>query len=105
MVRAVTTGSLVETEETLFVLCSCHSPEHQMILSYFNDEDIPYRELTVQFHLSDMGFWRRLKYGIKYIFGYRSKYGAFSELILSDTDVAQIEEFLMKYRNEPKKER
>ena len=70
-------------------LCECHSPEHQLIFSYDKNtisEEI-FDEVYCHIHLNDSRtFWERLKYGLKYIFGYKSKYGAFDEIILDPND-------------------
>ena len=73
------------------VLCKCHSPEHQVIIQYENNQnfgsevDQPMCYLYV--HLNRLPFWQRVKYGIKYIFGRQSKYGAFDEFIINPKDV------------------
>jgi hypothetical protein len=41
-------------------------------------------------HLVKRPLWERIKYGIKYIFGYQSKYGAFDEFIINPDDAERI---------------
>lgn len=72
--------------DTALVICKCSSSEHQMIFRSFKNED----EIYVDVHLTDQGFFRRLKHGIKYIFGYKSKYGAWDEIILDKKEFKQI---------------
>ena len=74
-------------EKTLFV-CACNSTEHQIVFTSFEDEVS--KEVFVEIHLTQKSFWNRLKHGIKYIFGYQCKYGAFDEIILNDTHAAQL---------------
>ena len=76
------------------LICSCHSTDHQMILLY--DEDInesgkSYPMCYVHVLLNKLSFFKRLKYGIKYIFGYRCKYGAFDEFIFKPEDAYKIQ--------------
>lgn len=82
------------------LVCSCHSKEHQIWFSYFSDEPTGEREMYVSTHLSPLGFFSRLVYAVKYLFGYQSEFGAFSELVLFDQQIADLEDFFLKYRNE-----
>ncbi len=71
------------------IICTCGSVEHQMIISYDVDtnEEPEYDDVYVSIHLSTYrGFWNRLKYAVKYIFGYKCRYGAFDEIILNPDD-------------------
>ena len=74
-------------EQQLYI-CECYSPEHQMI---FHPTD-PNEERTifVHVHLVKRPFWYRLKYVLKYIFGYQSRYGAFDEMILGPEHSKQL---------------
>jgi hypothetical protein len=76
-------GKMVREE--LF-LCNCMSPEHQMIFSLYDWgagvqerflEDDPAENITctLSIYLQDKSFWRRVWTAIRYVFGYRSKYG------------------------------
>lgn len=68
------------------ILCKCANTEHQMIFRTIDgDEDV-----YVTYHLLPLPFWQRIKYGVKYIFGYKSRYGAFDELILNPDDAAKF---------------
>lgn len=62
--------------------CECYSDEHSYIIKYdaFDDDD---RTVYINPHLSDCGLWHRLKYAIQYIFGHKSKYGCFDEILIS----------------------
>ena len=76
-------------ENELFI-CQCGSVEHQLIFSYFPDEKIVYMSV----HLIPHGFWKRLKEGIKYIFGHRSIYGYFDEFIFNEEDADRLQEIV-----------
>ena len=66
-----------ELEE--LIICACGDVEHQMIFRTIDGDD----DVYVDIHLVKLPFFKRLWYGVKYIFGYRSKYGAFDEIILT----------------------
>lgn len=66
----------------MLLLCSCYSSDHQMIIHLEEGGDMFPTEAYVHVHLVRRSFWYRVKYGIKYIFGYTSRYGAWDEFIL-----------------------
>lgn len=70
-------------------ICSCENIEHQIVFSYFEDDNI--HNVYITTHLNKKPFWKRLKYGIKYIFGYQSKYGAFDEFIFNPNDAIKLQ--------------
>jgi hypothetical protein len=83
------------------IICECHSTEHQIILSYSEDTDDKgnvYPMCYAHIHLNKHGFWQRLKHGVKYIFGYRSRYGDFDEFIFNPKDAQKLQE-LVDYLN------
>ena len=83
-------------QETL--ICQCHSIEHQVSFNWVEDTELE-GEVYMEVHLKPLSFWERLKHGVKYIFGYRCRYGDFDEVILKKNDVHKLEkvvEFLKK---------
>lgn len=71
--------------------CSCGHNEHFFILTKFDDEK-EYAYLSI--YLSNGGFLKRLGQAIKHVFGYRSKYGHFSEICLDADTRLQLTNFL-----------
>lgn len=66
------------------ILCDCKLDEHNIIIHYDIDDD---HEIYVSYHLTPIhNIFKRIWYGIKYVFGYRSKYGEYGELILNSED-------------------
>jgi len=78
------------------LICSCSSKEHQIIID--NDED----EVYVSVHLVHRSFFKRLIYGIKYIFGYKCRYGNFEEFILDKSHIKQLERVIFNIKNNEK---
>lgn len=68
------------------LICSCGSTDHQVV--FFKDNKYP--DVYMHVHLVNRSFWYRLKYGIKYIFGYKSRYGAWDEFVLTHQHVEQL---------------
>lgn len=67
--------------EEKLIRCACRNVEHQMVIDYDEEDNLAY----VEYHLVKLPFFKRLKNGVKYIFGYESRYGDFDEMILDDT--------------------
>ena len=61
------------------LICNCSSVEHQIVIRKDEEDNIVYCEI----HLMKLSFLKRLWKGIKYILGYKCKYGNFEEFIFS----------------------
>lgn len=71
-------------------ICMCHNVEHQLIFSYFPDDED--KEVYVSTHLNpEYNIFKRIWYAIKYIFGYRSMYGHFDEFIFKKSDAGRLQ--------------
>ena len=84
-------------DREIFV-CDCHSMEHQYAF-WYDDED---NQMYFQPHLYD-GTWpwyKRFYRRIKYIFGYKSRFGAWDEMIIKLEDASKIKEFIIKMEDE-----
>lgn len=82
--------------ESILLNCDCHSDEHLWVVS-FDDED---QFVYISPHLSlYKNFLQRCWYALKYIFGYKSKYGCFDSIVISERNVdvlRQIVKFVDK---------
>lgn len=77
-------------DKNILLLCSCYSSDHQIIIHLDQGGDLFPPEAYVHIHLVKRSFWYRVKYGLKYIFGYKSIYGAWDEFILDKTHVKSL---------------
>ena len=75
--------------EKELVICSCNSTDHQLLFLGWEDKELG-NEVYVHVHLPTQSFWKRLKCGIKYIFGYKSQYGDFDEIVLNKEHAGQL---------------
>lgn len=66
--------------------CKCQTPEHTLRI-YVDKE---YEECIFTIFLNNDSFLKRLKNAFFYIFGYKSKYGHFEEIILDKKDCEEI---------------
>ena len=74
-----------------YVECQCGTVEHTLRFTWDDDPDWP--EVYVDVHLGyHYGIFKRIWYGLKYIFGFKSRYGQFDEAILGHKEVTQIKE-------------
>jgi hypothetical protein len=86
--------------EELTVRCQCHSADHTVFFDY-DDSD---GELYMTVHLTThRNFFQRLWHGIKYAFGYQSRFGAWDEVIVRQEDCPKIKALLDKRETYPSK--
>lgn len=84
-----------------YLECDCHSPEHTLRFSYFEDEP---DTLFIEPHLYNYQKWyQRLWAAIKYVFGHCSNYGHFDCIVLdikkSRELAAELDEFIFLAEN------
>lgn len=92
-------GSNIMDQKINTFYCDCVSSSHQIRTLYFpseeSDYDIP--ELYLTIHLCRFGFFNRLWKGIKYIFGYKSRFGDFDEFVFNRTTAIEMRKALLQY--------
>lgn len=81
------------------MICACSSTEHQIVFSSFDDKNEDYRSVYCMIHLNKLPFFKRLYNGIKYIFGYKCKYGDFEEFIIDKNNVCKLKEIINYIEN------
>jgi hypothetical protein len=84
-------------KDELILICDCHSFEHQAI--FYKDEELKMVFVSIRLKTYD-NFFKRLWVGLKYAFGYTSKYGEWDEFIFQEKDEQELLNFLGK-RNIP----
>ena len=77
-------------------ICECNSLEHQVIFWYDKDDDIFYCEPHLVTHKN---FFKRIWIALKYIVGYKSKYGHWDETIFKEKDLEKLYKYLKKNYN------
>lgn len=70
-------------KRTVFT-CACESIEHSLIVS--SDQDYIYLEV----HLATLPFWQRVKHAVRYIFGAKTKWGDFEEILLTPYEALSL---------------
>lgn len=71
------------------LLCKCGDVDHQCIIAYDPDEKDP--EVFLSIHLvREYNFFKRVGCALRYIFGKRSIYGDFDEILLRPIDAPKL---------------
>lgn len=83
---------------TITIRCTCSHSEHVMMIDHFEGEE----EAYVHVHLAKQSFWRRVYYGIAYIFGRQCGYGAFEEIIIDKENTKELNAMLKKWHTSRK---
>jgi hypothetical protein len=83
---------------TEFLECSCGSDEHTLRFILSMDEDEPEIYTTVHLGSYPRG-WKRVWIGIRYIFGYKSKYGAWDCFLMKAADAERLQFMLQRLIN------
>jgi len=79
-------------KEPLIFICTCQSYEHQAI--FFKDTED--NQLIVTVHLSShKNILKRLWLAIKYVCGYRSRFGHWDEFLFKPEDEIKLREYLL----------
>lgn len=84
--------------EPVYFECRCHSPEHLLRLWLDEDPEFPCVYLSV--FLDNRPWYGRLWNGIKYILGYKCRYGHFDEFILRPQDCERLIGILERLKRE-----
>lgn len=75
-------------DEPEYFECRCHSPEH--VLRLWLEEDPGDPCIYVSVFLASEPWHRRLWIGLKYVLGYKCRYGHFDEFIIDPKDTDRM---------------
>lgn len=81
--------------------CACHSDEHTLKFVYDPDEN----ELYTSVFLNEDRFFHRVWNGLKYIFGYKCKYGHWNCWLLRPEDVDRLLKLINKVKDGEQKQK
>jgi len=85
-------------------ICECSSSEHQLVLQYiYGNDECDSDMLQFQMHLKPTyGFWKRAWSAIRYIFGYRSRFGHWDDFLVDPKNCDKIIEYLTMLKEDDK---
>lgn len=73
--------------KTDYFECQCFSSENRLVFTYDDEDNEIYASIFLnQYH----NFFQRVWVGIKYIFGYKCRYGHFDCFILESSDKERL---------------
>lgn len=76
------------------LICNCRHAAHQLVIyqAPYSEKDPESEEdqLYIHFRLNKLPFWKRVKLGFMYIFGYTSPFGEYDEIITTRTELKNI---------------
>lgn len=82
--------------EEYYFMCDCSSDEHTIRFGYDTEEgELHMHVLLHQYH----PWYERIWKGIRYVFGYQSKYGMFDSTIIRKEDADRLIALLQKVRD------
>lgn len=82
--------------QELFV-CECNTLDHNFIFSDIPDINESYEDSGPYLHVHlnpKYSFFERIKLALKYIFGFRSRFGDYDEIILKPDDLIKLRNLL-----------
>lgn len=89
-----------ETERTIVVRCDCSLLDHQSSFTYFTDDELPAMYIDTVLAYQDT-ILKRIWQSIRYIFGFRSRYATFSEIVVTQESAGLLAEFLREFSELP----
>ena len=78
-----------------YIGCECKSPEHNFLLTL--DQDDKTLILTI-FLANNYPWYIRVLKAIKYVFGYKCRYGHFDEMIVDSSNSTKLFELMKKFK-------
>ena len=72
-------------------ICRCGSLQHSFVVTADKED------LFLEIHLTPLPFWERLKNAVKYVMGYRCRYGDFEEVIFTPSMALDLGDKLVEW--------
>ncbi|WP_295730859.1 hypothetical protein [uncultured Muribaculum sp.] len=80
--------STIRQDNTDLLVCKCGDVSHQCYIGYNNGDNEAYLEVHL---VRETNIFKRIAIAFKYVFGARSIYGDFDEIILSPYDAPKLQ--------------
>lgn len=90
-----------EQEDEMYFDCVCHSLDHTIHFQIYEDEEDIELYLQVQL-INYRNIFKRIIVAIKYIFGYKCRYGHWDCWTLRNQDSSRLKSILERYINSNK---
>jgi hypothetical protein len=84
---------MIEPFEPQYFDCACHSSEHTLRFAWDDEDNSIYTEVFLQHYRN---FFQRMWVAVKYVFGYKCRYGHFDCFIMQAKDADRLKHMLNK---------
>lgn len=81
--------------------CDCGSHDHRLIFRLIEWDNWPFIEVSLGY--PHAGFWRRLKYAIRYLIGKDKYLSCGSEILITERNIEQFEDVIIGLKEWKKK--
>ena len=80
--------------------CSCGSPEHRLVITVEDNKEFgdPPEIYTETYVHNYRNFFKRCWVALKYVFGFKNKYGHFDCFTMQQRDVCELEQVVACYK-------
>lgn len=79
-----------------YIECACSSTEHTLRFTFDPEDGTVYVHVFLE---SDYRWYKRLLVAVKYIFGYKCKYGHWDETLIVPEEAKRLSDMLMRFHN------
>lgn len=79
---------------SVFIGCECHSDEHTLRYTIDAEDRTIYTSVFLNHYLP---WYKRAWVSVKYLFGYKCKYGHFDCTLMGVTQVAQLKQMIIQF--------
>jgi len=80
--------------------CSCGNPSHLCIFHYYKDKDSAFNSIDIYFTSNyHLGFFERLKLGLKFIL-FRRDYNMSDTIMLNSDELYKLEQVIKEYKED-----
>lgn len=76
------------------MVCGCGDPAHHLLFT-LDDED---PQVWLHYQLLLEPWYKRVWYGLRYIFGHQSRYGMYGELVINESNIDKFQEIINHVR-------
>ncbi len=80
-------------DDTQYFECQCSSAEHALVFTLDQEESEIYTEVFLNNYRP---WWKRVGVAVKYVFGYKCKYGHFDCFLMQNKDADRLITMLKK---------
>ena len=103
-IKTVIPDSIEYKEREEYFVCECEAPQHSFTFHDMTDIDGKWTDpVYINIHMAQCYPWyKRIWYAIKYVFGYKSRYGDWDTILLKENDLVRLRNLLdeaIKERN------